>query len=59
MVTNAAGGLNASYAPGDVMLIEDHINLMGYNPLTGVNDDRLRPRFPDMSRAHWPATARR
>ncbi len=49
IVSNAAGGLNPQYATGDVMLIEDHINLMFANPLVGVNDDALGPRFPDMS----------
>lgn len=49
IVSNAAGGLNPHYAVGDVMLIEDHINFMFKNPLVGVNDDRLGPRFPDMS----------
>lgn len=49
VVSNAAGGLNPHYAVGDVMLIDDHINFMFCNPLTGVNDDRLGPRFPDMS----------
>lgn len=49
IVSNAAGGLNPHYAVGDVMLIEDHINFMFKNPLLGVNDERLGPRFPDMS----------
>jgi purine-nucleoside phosphorylase len=49
IVSNAAGGLNPLYAAGDVMVIDDHINLMNRNPLVGVNDDSLGPRFPDMS----------
>jgi purine-nucleoside phosphorylase len=48
-VTNAAGGINPTFKVGDVMLIDDHINLMFRNPLVGVNDDRLGARFPDMS----------
>jgi purine-nucleoside phosphorylase len=47
-VSNAAGGLNPLYHKGDLVVIEDHINLMGYNPLIGPNDDRLGIRFPDM-----------
>jgi purine-nucleoside phosphorylase len=49
IVSNAAGGLNLNYKKGDLVLIEDHINLMGVNPLVGPNDDRLGMRFPDMS----------
>ena len=49
IVTNAAGGMNPQYELADLVVIEDHINLMPENPLRGVNDDRLGPRFPDMS----------
>jgi purine-nucleoside phosphorylase len=52
IVSNASGGLNPQYACGDLVVIEDHINLMGGNPLVGINDDCLGPRFPDMSRPY-------
>jgi purine-nucleoside phosphorylase len=52
ILTNAAGGINLSYSQGALVLIRDHINLQGSNPLAGANDDRFGVRFPDMSRAY-------
>lgn len=52
VITNAAGGMNASFRAGDLMLIRDHMNLTGDNPLIGANDERLGVRFPDMSEAY-------
>ena len=52
LLTNAAGGVNDAYAPGDLVIIRDHLNLAGQNPLRGPNDDRLGPRFPDMTNVY-------
>ncbi|WP_042346222.1 purine-nucleoside phosphorylase [Bacillus massiliigorillae] len=52
IVTNAAGGVNTDFTPGDLMLITDHINFTGTSPLIGKNDERFGPRFPDMSTAY-------
>ena len=52
ILTNAAGGINVSLTPGMLMVMDDHINLLGSNPLVGSNEDRFGPRFPDMSEVY-------
>ena len=54
IITNAAGGVNASFNPSDLMIITDHINYMGTNPLIGPNDNSMGERFPDMSEVYTP-----
>ena len=53
IITNAAGGINTSYTQGALVVLSDHINMQGSNPLIGPNDDRFGPRFPDMTRVYW------
>lgn len=52
LLTNAAGGINLEYQQGALVVITDHINLQGHNPLVGMNDDRFGPRYPDMTHAY-------
>jgi purine-nucleoside phosphorylase len=55
IITNAAGGINTNYKQGALVVLSDHINLQGSNPLIGPNDERFGPRFPDMTRVYWKA----
>ncbi|MDB4866643.1 MAG: purine-nucleoside phosphorylase [Cohnella sp.] len=57
IVTNACGGMNPTFQAGDLMIIRDHLNMTGANPLIGTNESSLGPRFPDMSRAYTPELA--
>jgi purine-nucleoside phosphorylase len=58
LLTNAAGGVNGRFAAGTLMVIDDHINLMGGNPLVGPHDERFGPRFPDMTAVYSPRLRR-
>jgi purine-nucleoside phosphorylase len=53
ILTNAAGGINTEFKQGALVILSDHINLQGSNPLIGPNDERFGPRFPDMTRGYW------
>ncbi len=53
IITNAAGAIHPDFRPGEFVVIRDHVNLQGANPLTGPNDERFGPRFPDMTEAYW------
>jgi purine-nucleoside phosphorylase len=53
ILTNAAGGINLEFKQGALVVVTDHINLQGHNPLVGSNEDRFGPRFPDMTQAYW------
>ena len=58
ILTNAAGGINSGFAPGDLMVIDDHINLLGSSPLVGPNDERFGLRFPDLTNVYSPRLRR-
>jgi purine-nucleoside phosphorylase len=58
ILTNAAGGINTGFVPGDLMVIDDHINLLGSSPLVGPNDDRFGVRFPDLTNVYSPRLRR-
>jgi len=58
VLTNAAGGINSGYSRGSLVVLRDHINLQGSNPLVGANDDRIGVRFPDLTHAYTPAFRR-
>jgi purine-nucleoside phosphorylase len=58
ILTNAAGGINSGFAPGDLMVIDDHINLLGSSPLVGPNDERFGVRFPDLTNVYSPRLRR-
>ena len=59
VITNACGGMNKNLKKGELLVIDDHVNLLGINPLTGANIDEWGPRFPDMSRPYDPELVQR